>query len=63
MYRLYSLHVTSCLPIQKGSTATSKAGPSSAERPSSPSGLPIRNLPAGIGIIRNVTSVPGMVSS
>ena len=58
----YSSQVTSHLPIQNGAISTSCCGPSSSPRPASPSGLPIRNLPPGIGTMSNVTSVPASVS-
>ena len=63
MYRRYSAQLTSQRPIHRGSTVTSKTGPSSAARPASSDGDPIRNVPPGTGIMRKVTSVPGMVSS
>ena len=37
-------------------------GPSSALRPGSVAGLPIMNVPAGMGTMSNVTFVFGMVS-
>src|SRR5262245_24126864 len=60
MYCLYSLHVTSYVLIQNGSTVTSTCGPSSGLRPASLAGLPSKNFPPGIGCISNETSVPGM---
>ena len=53
----YSSQVTSHLPIQNGSSLTSTCGPSSALRPFSPAGLPILNVPPGIGTMSNFTSV------
>ena len=53
----YSSHVTSHLPIQNGSSLTSTCGPSSVLRSFSPAGLPILNVPPGIGTMSNFTSV------
>ena len=49
----YSSQVTSCLPIQNGAISTSCCGPSSSDRFASVAGLPIRNVPPGIGTISN----------
>jgi hypothetical protein len=51
------------LPIQNGAIWTACRGPSSSPRFSSVMGLPILNVPPGIGSISNVTAVPGMVST
>ena len=58
----YSFQVTSVLPIQNGSIFTLRCGPSSALRLPSEAGLPIRNSPAGIGSMSNLTSDPTMGS-
>ena len=58
----YSSQVVSVFSIQNGRTVTKCWGPSSSERLNSPGGVPMVNVPPGIGIISNFTPVPGMVS-
>ncbi len=58
----YSSQVTSHLPIQNGAICTGCCGPSLSARFSSPAGLPMVNVPPGIGSSSNFTSVPGIAS-
>src|SRR5579863_1598042 len=49
--------------IQNGRTVTECCGPSSALCPNSSGGLPMVNVPPGIGTISNLTPLPGIVST
>src|SRR5579862_6733634 len=57
--RSYSFQVTSALLIQNGRILTGCCGPSSAKRWASVAGLPIINVPPGIGTMSNLTLDPG----
>src|SRR5579871_2878644 len=61
-YWSYSSQVTSVLPIQNGRMVTGCSGPSSACRPASLAGLPMTNVPPGIGTMSNFTSEPAIFS-